>query len=263
MFSLGNSVALILLSSARVVSPVVSGLMTVSHDIKMLVYFAGMVYLIAMVITKTITLPGQSGFHNKSWELFRDLKEGFEQIRQDANLKFLTCIASLWRLFLGLQLSLFVVYITSYLAQNNSKYGLFMTTIALGSIFGSLVRPLIIKRLKATTLSIWGLSIHYCTFAALGLINNYYTALITAFVSYAAFYIALVGLHSLRDRSTIPASRGRVYGLVTMILAVFAIISMLAGGYLANAIGVQRVKHLIGKWDHQPSECDRPVLSPD
>lgn len=240
-YLLGNSIALILLSFARVVSPVVSGLMAVSHDLKALVYVTGIAYLLAMVIVRTVTLPAQAGFTNKNSTIFRDLREGFVQIRQDANLRFLTVIASLWRLFLGMQLSLFVVYVTSSLAQNDSRYGLFMTTIALGSIFGSLIRPLIIKKFKTTTLPLWGLSVHYCTFAALGLINNYSLALITVFVSYAAFYIALVGLHTLRDKSTPSASRGRVYGFVTMILAVFAIISMLAGGYLANLIGAQRV----------------------
>ncbi|HWR31111.1 MAG TPA: hypothetical protein VN631_14890 [Negativicutes bacterium] len=50
-----------------------------------------------------------------------------------------------------------------------------------------------------------------------------------------------VGLHSLRDKATQADMRGRVYGSVSAILTPPAIVSMLAGGYLANVFGVENV----------------------
>jgi MFS family permease len=83
-----------------------------------------------------------------------------------------------------------------------------------------------------------GLGLHYASFAALGLVNQFLPACVLGFISFAAFYVSLVSLHTARDSGTHPSVRGRVYGTVAAVITLPAIASMLIGGYLAQRIGV-------------------------
>jgi MFS family permease len=82
-----------------------------------------------------------------------------------------------------------------------------------------------------------GLGLHFASFAMLGLVGQFQYACVLGFISFAAFYASLVSLHTLRDAGTHPSVRGRVYGTVTAIITLPAIVSMLVGGYLAQRIG--------------------------
>lgn len=55
---------------------------------------------------------------------------------------------------------------------------------------------------------------------------------------------AIVSTHSLRDQGTPIEYRGRVYGSIVAILTPAALVSFLAGSYLAGIVGVEKV--LIG-----------------
>jgi MFS family permease len=48
-----------------------------------------------------------------------------------------------------------------------------------------------------------------------------------------------VAVHCVRDTVTPDGCRGRVYGCITAITAAPALISMLAGGWLADVVGVR------------------------
>ena len=67
-------------------------------------------------------------------------------------------------------------------------------------------------------------------------------ALVT--ISFAFFYATIVSTHSLRDQGTPIEYRGRVYGFIIAILTPAALVSFLAGSYLAGIVGVEKV--LIG-----------------
>lgn len=239
----GNSMVLILLNSAKVCSPVLAGAATATFGITSLFYCTGMIYFLSALFCTRIRSTAVSTL-KKEQKIMTDLKEALQYMRKNSDVKFLLTIGVLWRLFLGLQVSLFVIYIKSYLSGSDTDYGLFMTVIGIGSILGSLVGPWLVKRAPYSSVIFWGLSLHYASFILLGLLHNFYSALIIVFLGYIVFYATLVGLHSLRDKATQSDMRGRVYGSVTAIMTPPAIVSMLAGGYLASQFGVEKI--LIG-----------------
>jgi predicted MFS family arabinose efflux permease len=147
---------------------------------------------------------------------------------------------------LGLQLSLFVIYIKSYLNCTSEQYGIFITLMGAGSIVGSLLGPYVAKRTKAVWIIAGGLSLHYASFALLGLCGNYNLSLFIVFISYAIFYMTLVTLHSVRDRITPSEIRASAYGTTTAILTPAAILSTLAGGALTNQFSVTGVLFFAG-----------------
>lgn len=243
-FVRGNSMVLVFLNVAKVGAPLIAGVASVFYSIDTLFYLTGGLYLAVMVAAGQVRLPGAVPVMARQKNFLGDLKEGLEYMRQNLDVRFLLSIAVLWRLFIGLQISLFVVYIKDFLGGSDTEYGLFMTTIGLGSIFGSLLGPWVVRQLRYSTLVFWGLLLHYSCFTVLGFLHDFRAALVVAFLGYVTFYATLVGLHSLRDKATRIDMRGRVYGSVTSVLTPPAIISMLGGGYLSDLFGVDCV--LIG-----------------
>jgi DHA3 family macrolide efflux protein-like MFS transporter len=239
----GNSLVLILLNSAKVCSPVLAGAATAAFGITSLFYCTGIIYFLSALFCTRIRSTAVSTL-KKEQKIMTDLKEALQYMKRNPDVKFLLTVGVLWRLFLGLQVSLFVIYIKSYLSGSDTDYGLFMTVIGIGSILGSLVGPWLVKRAPYSSVIFWGLSLHYASFILLGLSHNFYSALIIVFLGYVVFYATLVGLHSLRDKATQSDMRGRVYGSVTAIMTPPAIVSMLVGGYLASQFGVEKI--LIG-----------------
>ena len=236
----GNSLALAFLNLAKVGAPLLAGIASAIFRIDNLFYLTSGLYFLVMVIAgtlpPTVVVPTVAVKN-----VMENLREGLRYMRQNWDVRFLISIAVLWRLFIGLQISVFVVYVKTFLGGGDKDYGVFMMAIGVGSILGSCIGPYLARRLRYSLLAFWGLLLHYACFTLLGLLRDFPTALGVAFLGYVIFYATLVGLHSLRDRSTRIDMRGRVYGSVTAVLTPPAILSMLGGGYLADAWGVENV----------------------
>ncbi len=243
-YTSGNALVLSLLNGAKLLGPLIGGLITMTLSIKLLLYFTGLVYfLVALcsfrIKTDTVTARDRSGF-------FANAKKGFRFMAENKAFGLLTSIAFFWRLFLGLQLSLFVIYIKSFLNCTSEQYGFFVTLMGAGSIAGSLLGPYAEKRIKAIWLIAGGLGLHYASFAFLGLCRYYYLSLFIVFVSYAIFYMTLVTMHSVRDRITPFEIRASAYGTTTAMLTPAAILSILAGGFLTDRFSVTSVLFFAG-----------------
>jgi len=238
----GNSTVLMILSIARIIAPFAGGLIAAIWTPRALLFLTSAIYFLATIIMTKVSLErkGNAGIRSVQG-IFHDISAGITCIVNDHSLRYLAIIAIFWRLFLGLQISLFVVYVKSYFSLGSSAYGLFLTCAGLGSIAGSMIGPLIVKKVEPEKLIMWGMGAHYLTFAALGMIGNFSVALVTVLVSYVTFYSTLVGIHSIRDSVTRSEIRGRVYGSITAILTPAGIASMLLGGYLAGLFGVEKV----------------------
>lgn len=236
----GNSLVLILLNLAKVSAPVLAGAISAAFGITSLFYCTGIIYLLAALFCTRIKLATVTPVI-KERHMITNLKDALQYMKKNPDVKFLLTVGILWRLFVGLQVSLFVIYVKAYLAGSDTDYGIFMAIIGVGSILGSLLGPWLVKRVQYSSVIFWGMSLHYASFILLGMLHDFYTALVVVFLSYIIFYATLVDLHSLRDKATRLDMRGRVYGSVTSLMTPPAIVSMLAGGYLASVLSVEKV----------------------
>jgi len=240
----GNAAVLSLLNAAKLLGPLIGGLIIMTLSIRLLLYFTGLVYFSAALCSFRIKtgIPApkdRPGF----WV---NVKRGFGFMLENRMFGQLTLIAFFWRLFLGLQFSLFIIYIRSFLNCSSEQYGFFVTLMGAGSIVGSLIGPYAADWLKQSRLIAGGLSIHYISFALLGICENYYLSLFIIFTSYAVFYMTMVTIHSIRDRVTPFEIRASAYGTTTAILTPAVIVSTLAGGFLTNRFGVTNVLYFAG-----------------
>lgn len=234
-YTTGNALVLSLLNGAKLLGPLLGGFIASLYRIELLLYFTCIIYLFVAVSSACIRIA--EGEDKVRPGFIENAKKGFAFMLENHIFGLLASLSFFWRLFLGLQLSLFVIYIKSYLSGSNEQYGVFITFMGLGSIAGSLLGPFAARRIPPRRLIAAGLGLHYLSFTALGLCRSYYLALAIIFTGYLVFYMTLVGMHSERDRVTHDDIRSSAYGTVTAILTPPAIISMLAGGYLANIYG--------------------------
>lgn len=241
-YAAGNSLALVLLNAAKLLAPLLGGMIAVYFTLKPLIYLACVIYLLIGVLACNLGDIAQG--KKTSTNFWVNAKKGFQFMTANRAFGRLALIAFSWRLFLGLQLSLFVVYVKTALGGSTEQYGVFMALMGCGSIAGSILGPQVIKRKDSIRPVIIGLCLHYASFIALGLCTDYYLALGIIFSSYLIFYMTLVGIHTVRDRITPSEIRASAYGTVTAILTPPAIISMLAGGYFASRFDAAAV--LIG-----------------
>lgn len=238
----GNAIALTMLNTAKLVAPLVGGVIAGATDIAAILYFTSAVYIITFFLVLLLKLPLTSVADEKRVAAINEhIVEGLRYMFGEPTLRFLLSAVFSWRLLFGLQASLFVVYVQAHLNLGTEQYGVFMTCIGVGSLLGGFLGSKIALKFDEYKLALSGLSVHFLSFSLLGIIHSYYLAMAIQIISYASLYMSVVGIHAIRDTATKPEMRGRVMGSLTAIVAPPAIISMLGGGYLAEQYGVHNV----------------------
>ncbi len=241
----GNAIMLVSLNAARLAAPLIGGVVALKWNIALLLHLTVVAYVAAALLgIATRLAPPAQGPPRSVNAVFSHMREGARYIMANRDLRYLGTVAFLWRLFLGCQLPLFVVYVKQFLGRGSDGYGIFMTLAGAGSILGSVLGPRLAAKFDRRKLILWGLAAHYVTFASLGVTRSFDATLVLVTVSFACFYATIVSTHSLRDQATPIEYRGRVYGSITGILTPAALASFLVGSHLAGIFGVEKV--LIG-----------------
>ncbi len=237
----GNSAVLVTTNAARIVVPILGGIASLALPPRLFFGLIGIVYLIAMCLA---WVSGPAPIHPKSAGAIRlagPFLRGAREIVGHPELSFLAVLVLLRQIFLGVQTSLFVVYVKSFLRLGDLEYGYFMAAIGAGSIAGSLLGSRWRSPGQRRLLLAIGLGAHFFSFAALGYVRSLGGAIALMGGSFAAFYATLVSLHSLRDRSTSSDVRGVVYGTITAAGVLPGLISMLVGSFMIRTMGIQSV----------------------
>ena len=108
-YASGNAVVLSLLNGAKLLGPLIGGLIIMTLSVKLLLYFTGLVYFLVALCAFRIRGEKAAARHRSSF--LDNAKKGFRFMVENKTYGLITSIAFFWRLFLGLQLSLFVIYI--------------------------------------------------------------------------------------------------------------------------------------------------------
>ncbi len=241
----GNAIMLVSLNAARLAAPLIGGVVALKWNIALLLHLTAVVYVAAALLGLATRLAPMPQSASRSTDtVFAHMREGARYLLADRDLRYLGTVAFLWRLYLSCQLPLFVVYVKQFLGKGSDGYGIFMTMAGVGSVLGSVLGPRLAAKFDRRKLILWGLAAHYVSFACLGVTRSFDASLVLVTISFAFFYATIVSTHSLRDQATPIEYRGRVYGFIVGILTPAALVSFLAGSYLAGVIGVEKV--LIG-----------------
>lgn len=238
----GNSAMLLSLNTARLGAPLAGAAAAACLPFRASLLWAGTTFFVAALFAGSLKIPRSvKGLEGEREGFVPAFLKGFSELWRIEHLRFLFLLSLVWRLFLGLQISLFIVYIKRNLGGSDADYGVFMTYIGLGSVIGSLAGPWIARRMPAFLLVKAGMALHFTMFVALSRTTSLAAAILVATAGFSVLYASVVGAHALRDRTTAEALRGRVFGANTAVLSVAGMVSMLAGGRLADIYGVDTV----------------------
>ena len=238
----GNSLVLSFLNVARLLTPLAAGFLSRFLVFKTIVLISSLIYLgcgVASMLLESRRREG--GNHRCVGKAMAQVREGFRFIWSAKSIRAMAEIGIVWRLFLGMQAGILVVYVMKNLRGSSASYGIAMAVVALGSLVGSVAGPYAIRRFRLGSIALTGLALNFLAFVLLATIGDFHFAVVVLGVAYLVIYVALVALHTLRDRGTDPAVRGKVYGSITSILTPPAMISMILGGILADRFGVAAV----------------------
>ena len=235
-----NSITLILLNVARLAAPSCGALLTRQQSPVLILSLAALTYLLAAVAAAQLRLP-QRGVvsRNERDEDRGSLWDGVSTILRTRDLATLAGVAIIWRLCLGFQGALMIVYVKQRLGGGTPEFAAISVAAALGSIAGGAIGAFVIRQYSPRHVVIVGLNLHFILVAAFGCIGNYSLALINAIAANLVLYSTVVAVHSIRDVVTDRSTRGRVFGCITALTGAPALISMLLGGLLADHWGIR------------------------
>lgn len=238
----GNSVMLISLNTAKLAAPLVGALAAAWLPFRFSMAAAGACFLLASGSAWSLKLQRpEPRVYRSGGNLFTGFRKGLAELWCCGHLRFVFLLSIAWRLFLGLQIPLLVVFIRKALGRADADYGLFMTCVGMGSLLGSAAGPWIATRTSPASLLKAGIGLHFAGCVMLARMTSFWAAVATGMLAFAALYAAVVGAHAMRDQATPEPLRGRVFGANTALLAIAGMASMLAGGRLADSFGVRNV----------------------
>ncbi len=237
----GNVGILLSLNVAKLLAPLLGGILVSRLHGSTLYFLAASFYLLAVLASSFLDIPDRVRSQRDNIDFVNQIRTALAYVRGNSNLMALRYLLWAKGLFLGSQISLYVVYVKFYLGESDFHYGLFMTFISVGSITGAVIASFLGLRLRSLKIIVAGLAFQYAALAGLGFIHSFPTALALMFTSSVCFYIAAIALHSVRDTSTDHSIRGTVYGTVSAIGAPLNVGSMLVGTWLAGRYGVEKV----------------------
>jgi Na+/melibiose symporter-like transporter len=233
-----NGLVLAFLNAARLAAPVVGGIAAALWSPAGVLLFCAAIYIGAAAAGLSLRLADVRRPAALSG-VITGIGQGMGAIWRNADLLASTLVSLVWRLCFGFQNGLLVVYVVRALGQDNIAFGILISAMAAGSIAGSILGSVLGRRFAPNPVMKIGMAANFVLSGALGVITSYPLAVACAVGANAALYAAAVAVHVARDR-VIPADcRGRILGCNTLIVAVPGLISMLAGGWLADAIGIR------------------------
>jgi Na+/melibiose symporter-like transporter len=238
-YSGGNAVMLVSLNAARLVAPFAGGIIAARWSATAVLSVAACAYGVAAAMAFATRLPERAPGAPTRSGLWSDWRQGMVVIWHTAELRLLAGVVVIWRLCLGFQASVLVVYVAQGFGRGALEFGVMTAASAIGSILGSLAGPALTRMAGIRVVMITGVGLHFILVGALGIIDDFALAAFDLAAANLLLYAAAVAVHCVRDTVTPDGCRGRVYGCITAITAAPALISMLAGGWLADVVGVR------------------------
>lgn len=172
-------------------------------------------------------------------DLISDLREGVAHLAEHRLLRRLAIVSGASNVGNSAFFAVFVVVVVGPLGLPASAFGLFLTAVAAGGVIGSLVASRILRSLgHATTIRV----------AAGTAVAGYAVAAVTGSAAVMAVCVALFGAVSmvwnvasrvLRQTLVPDALLGRVTATMSVVALVSTPVGALAGGLVAEALGVR------------------------
>ncbi len=176
---------------------------------------------------------------------WQDIKAGRAHFAASPVIRSLTATISVAAFLQAYTLSTLVIMGKITFHLGDGAFGLFLTTIALGSIVGGLVAPKMVEQLASATIPLIMVVLGLCYLACIGVRSATFVAVALA-VEGVGIVVANVYNGVARTRLTPPHLRGRVVGLSRAFIYGAQVPGALTAGVIARQLGTDWVFGIAG-----------------
>lgn len=240
---------------ARLIGPALGGLIAASFGLSGIVLADMASFLIAALLVALITAASSHPKENETplaaaevgtiTRLWREWRDGLSVIRSERTLAVLLAMFSMMMLGEGVFGVLYPVFVYRILHGGASQIGQLMSAQAVGGLLGGLLVGWLGKRL----MSRWSIGLLGMAFGFTDLLIFNTPAFFPFFwLSVGLFITAgLVGIgpatgaKSLLQAKSPDAYRGRIFGVLGMLMGLFSMMGTLAAGFLTDRLGLINV----------------------
>jgi MFS family permease len=202
-------------------------------------------FLVSAAVLAGLRLPTAPGTTERRG-FFADAAAGVRLLTKDRLLRALAAGQLLAALSAGATSALLVVLARDHLALPPSGYGLLLGAIGIGAVAG----PAVLTRMVGDPRRPAFVFGPFVLRGLVDLVLATVTALPAALVALAAYGLGTstgaVTLNSLLQTHTPPEARGRIFASFDLVWQLGRLVSLLVGGALAAALGIQAVYYLGG-----------------
>ncbi len=229
--------------TARLLGPVLGGLLTGFYGVKMAVIVNGVSFILSAVSECFINVPAgsQERVRRQAGSFRRDFVEGWQYIRNNPTVKFVIAFFALSGLPLGAVVVLKVMLLKQALGFTAEQYGLIMTIEGSGLLLGTFFMGKWGRRwpeIAAMVLGVAGIGAGYL---ALAFSSPFWLAAVWVFSIGFLATIINIAYGTYLQKAVADEVRSRVFSFDMAIGEVFGLLSMGAAGILGDAWGVTGV----------------------
>lgn len=173
--------------------------------------------------------------------VFCQLREGLVLIKQIPLLRTIVVSEVVLNFWMLIATALMVVYAKQELGLTDLQYAMLFSAAALGSVLGSLLVPVMVRRLGVKWTMALTLLLIGASRMALGLATGPLLAIATFFTCGAAIFMWDIAAFSYQQRVMPNHVQGRMHATLHAMSYGAAVLAALSGGLLSELIGVRSV----------------------
>lgn len=238
-FVKANSVTSLATSGMDMIGSAIGGVIYVAIGAPYMFLANGISYLLSAFTEIFITEPKREKKTSKV-TFVEDFKEGLKFLWNFKTLRNIFLVSSLLNLFVNAAFILVLPYFKSMPFLGPEKYGLFMASIPMGMLAGSMLLSIInIKKKQKFRLCATGILICIGTLPIIFLVENFYIMIVIAFISFL-FNVIFNTIFSSAIMLVVPSDkRGKVGALMNTISGGLQPVGTLIGGVIGEFMPIR------------------------
>ena len=237
----GNSAMSLASTGTDIIGKSTSGFLLQLLGSPILFLVNGISFILSAISECFICIP-ESNYEIKTNNFFKDLKDGFEYVKNFKGIKYMYVTFAFLNFFAVMGITLLLPLFNSKSYLGSGKYGITMAILSVGMfITYSLLSIVDISHLKKSKLFIVSGVISGSSLALLPITSNYY--IITLMIFFNGIFFAIV---SMLMKSTLQASvsknmLGKTCGFEKAISSSLMPLAMIIGGFLGEMFPIELI----------------------
>jgi len=225
--------------------PAIGGFLINSYGLNIAFYVDAFTFFIPAIVILFLNIPHVPYDKNTKKSFFKDLKEGFQFIKDDSQLMLALILSAVGYLGIGAMSVLGIVLAEEILNLGANGYGIMMSSMGVGLLIGAIFSGKLEKKYSKINLSVAGNIIAGIMIAFLPYTTKLYIAIIITMIM--GFGTVLIQISSNTLFQLTPKKvRGKVVGVSQSLMGASSLLAMGLAGGLTEVISIYFVLGLVG-----------------